>query len=369
MKEKITKRRPIEGHGHFRELLHFQLRDTAQGKCDAFAVFRALVQLLATTYSGGVAMPNLKNGWVSTPEQLSAYVATLRSLIDECGRTQFRLLPTFRITHETTPKMIEQFRNAGAFAGKVFPDTPGSDAVTTNSSGGICRFFDSQLIDTMRAMAAVKMPCLCHCEMPDSSPDTAEQDFIPVVGKWLELVPDLRFGFEHISSRAGVAFVRSAGNNVIATITPQHATQLKRDWCEEHGGNPHNQCKPSMKSVDDREAIIDAVVSGHPRFCYGGDPAAHLEVFKRRGPECKVAYGCFNPHAAVPTFIELLKRRGALERFDDFMSGNFCRFHGIEPPTEMATYVREPLVVPADFHGIVPWRAGETLQWQELVDK
>lgn len=370
MKKKIVIPRPFDGHIHFREWLHFLLEAEAESvvaKQRAFATFHALVVQIAMTYDGAVAMPNLKNGWVSTPEHGRLYVETLKQIIAECGRPQFRLLPTFRITHDTTPEMVAQFHELGIDRGKIYPDDPSKQNVTTHSFGGIHRFMDPQLIEVFRAMARLGMRVLSHNEMPGSHFRVAEQEFIPVVSDWLNAVPDLQFGYEHISTRVGVQFVRSAGANVFATITPQHLTQIEEHWCEDHGGDPNNECKPSMKTEGDREAIVEAAVSGDPQFGFGSDAAPHRAELKERIAGKRVMPGCFNLIAGIPTVIELFEQHGAFDMLPCFTSGNFCRWNGIAEPTEMVTYIREPWMVQNSFHGIINWRAGEELPWRELI--
>lgn len=361
---------PFCGHIHLRQFKHFLLeseRDSPVAWQNAFAIFTALVKLVARAYDGAVAMPNLLDGWVSTPKQAELYRDTLRSIFADCGRLDFRLLPTFRITHQTTPDMIAEFHELGVYRGKVYPDDPTKEGVTTHSFGGIHEFMDPLLIESYSAMAHFGMPVLSHNEMPGAPHRTAEQEFIPIVGEWLERVPNMKFCFEHISSKAGVEFVCSAGPNVFATITPQHMTQIEVNWCEDHGGSPHNECKPSMKTPKDRDMIVEMAITGHPQFGFGSDSAPHRAEKKMREPGKKIMPGCFNVVAGIPTVLDVFgEHDGAYKNLADFTSRNFCRWNKIPDPAQTVTYVYEPCEVPSDFHGIVNWRAGERVGWQRI---
>ena len=61
-----------------------------------------------------------------------------------------------------------------------------------------------------------------------------------------ERLPGLRIVFEHVTTREAVEFVRGAGADVAATVTPQHLL-LNRNALFAGGIRPHHYCLPVLK--------------------------------------------------------------------------------------------------------------------------
>lgn len=77
----------------------------------------------------------------------------------------------------------------------------------------------------LQAMAAAGMPLLVHSEVTDQEVDVFEREaaFVERILKPLvQANPTLKVVMEHITTADGVDFVLSCGDNVAATITPQH---------------------------------------------------------------------------------------------------------------------------------------------------
>ena len=105
----------------------------------------------------------------------------------------------------------------------------------------------------------------------------------------------LQVVMEHITTKNAADFVASAGDNVAASITPQHillnrnalfvvrpatpAVSRQQTWLRylpvQGGLRPHNYCLPVLKREEHREAVLQAAVSGNPRFFLGTDSAPH----------------------------------------------------------------------------------------------
>ena len=92
---------------------------------------------------------------------------------------------------------------------------------------------------------------------------------------------------EHVSTKAGVEAVKQCGPNVRGTITAHHL------WgtVEDAQRDVFNQCKPVMKTADDRLALIRAAFDGSSKFFFGSDSAPH-PIQSKTGKEGAAA-GCF----------------------------------------------------------------------------
>ena len=98
---------------------------------------------------------------------------------------------------------------------------------------------------------------------PTSIPTTAKARSSSVCSAVRRAPPAPRIVLEHVTTRAGVEFVRAAGNRVGATITPQHLL-LNRGAMFKGGLQPHLYCLPVLKRERDRESLIEAATSGLP---------------------------------------------------------------------------------------------------------
>ena len=79
---------------------------------------------------------------------------------------------------------------------------------------------------------------------------------------------------EHLSSRDGVDFVRSAAPQVGGTITPYHMMLTRTDWLG-WGLKPYMYCMPVIKTEPDRLALRKAATSGEACYFLGTDSAPH----------------------------------------------------------------------------------------------
>src|SRR5690606_7924213 len=131
-----------------------------------------------------------------------------------------------------------------------------------------------------------------------------------------QIYPKLRIVFEHITTRQAVEFVRSARAGIGATITPQHLL-LNRTALFAGGIRPHLYCLPVLKTEPDRVALVEAAISGDPRFFLGTDSAPHARHTKEAACGCA---GIFSAHAAIELYAEVFDAAGALDRLEGFAS-------------------------------------------------
>ncbi len=115
-----------------------------------------------------------------------------------------------------------------------------------------------------------------------------EAGFTAILDRIRARFPTLKLTMEHITSRAAVDWVKAQDEHVGASITVHHLFTTVDDvlgYSKASGGlmRVHCGCKPQPKWRDDRAALNEIVLSGHPRFFYGGDDAAHLRGRKESG--------------------------------------------------------------------------------------
>ena len=332
---------------------HLHLRDgAAMGEVVAHS---------ARVFSRAVVMPNLTPP-VRTAADAIAYRQRIVAALPD--RSDFEPLMTLYLTDTTRPEDLREAADAGVAAVKLYPA-----GATTNSAEGVT---DMVRVDQLWPVVAdLGMPLLVHGEVSDPAVDPFDREAVFLDRTLAPLVhhhPRLRVVLEHVSTRAGVDFVRSAGDNVAATVTPHHLL-LDRSALFRGGLDPHVFCHPVLKRSDDREAVAEAVAEGHPRFFLGTDSAPHPRRSKeRRG----AAAGVFNAHAAVELCAEVLETLGVLSRLDAFAGRLGPAFYGVAPAEEAIRLERSTWTVPESYpfgdDRVVPLRAGEPLAWR-VVDE
>jgi len=172
---------------------------------------------------------------------------------------------------------------------------------------------------------------------------------------------------EHITTADAVQFVAGAGDRVAATITAHHLLLNRNDMLA-GGIRPHYYCLPVLKRREHQRALIEAAISGHPRYFLGTDSAPHTTHSKESDCGCA---GTYTAHAALELYAEIFETAGALDRLQDFASSFGADFYGLPRNTQTVTLRREPWQVPRHLplgeESLTPLRAGETVAWK-VVD-
>lgn len=340
--DKITLRRLDDMHCHFRigSLLAEVLPFTAQ-----YA-------------SRGIAMPNTRPRAILTGKDVVLYRDEINRVLDGMAkRPSFEPLMTIEVRDNTTPKMIVEARRAGAIAGKVYPL-----GVTTNSDEGLLDFFSQSISETFWAMEDVGMPLLIHGELDRERTlvTKREEVFLSTLLTLAADFPDLKIILEHVSTRAAVRIVEQLGKNVAATITAHHLCLTLNDVIG-YGMQPHNACNPMPKDFDDRDALIDAAISGNPKFFLGSDTAPH----PRDRKECvRGSCGVFTAPVLPTLLAEIFEQAEHLDRLEDFTSRFGAEFYGLPRNEGNIVLVKREWIVPDQIGSVVPFRAGAKLQWQ-----
>lgn len=331
---------------------HLHLRDDA--------AMQAVVGHSAERFARAIVMPNLKPP-VTTTEQALAYRDRILAALPE--GSAFEPLMTLYLTDNTSPEEIARAKESGAVhAVKLYPA-----GATTNSDSGVTHIHKPEA--ALRAMAELGMPLLVHGEVTEAHVDIfdREAEFLDTVLKpLLEHIPDLKVVAEHITTREMAEFVMHAGDQVAATITPQHL-QLNRNAILVGGIRPHNYCLPVLKRESHREVLVEVATSGSPKFFLGTDSAPHARSAKETACGCA---GMYSAHAAIELYAEVFDQAGTLDKLEGFASLHGADFYGLPRNSDTITLRKESWEVPARYtfgeEELVPYRAGETVGWKML---
>ena len=95
-----------------------------------------------------------------------------------------------------------------------------------------------------------------------------------------------------------------------------------------------------LKRETDRVALLDAVVSGDPRFFLGTDSAPHARRTKEQACGCA---GIYSAHAALELYAEVFEEAGALHRLEAFASEFGPQFYGLPLNEGLITLSRREL--------------------------
>lgn len=321
----------------------------------------ALTHTVAATarqFARAIVMPNLRRPVVDTAGAI-AYRERIFAAVPE--GLQFEPLMTLYLTDSMTPTQVLEAKNSGiVHAVKYYPA-----GATTNSENGVTRI--ENVYPVLEAMAEHKVPLLIHGEVTDTNIDIFDRERVfidTVLGPLATRYPTLKVVLEHITTAHAVAFVRSAGSNIAATVTAHHLLYNRSNMLA-GGIRPHLYCLPILKRDTHQQALIEAVTSGNPRFFLGTDSAPHSRHLKEHPCGCA---GCYTAHAAIELYAEIFEQADALARLEGFASCFGPDFYGLPRNTHQIVLTQEAWTVPADFafgeDKVVPIRAGEQMRWK-----
>jgi dihydroorotase len=329
--------------------MHVHLRDEA--------MLAAVLPDTARRFGRAIVMPNLKPP-VRTVMDAEAYRKRILAALPSALVGRFTPLMTLYLTDNTTSKdIIAAWKSGFVQAVKYYPA-----GATTNSDAGVTYIWDVYRV--LAKMEEVGMPLLLHGEVTDPAVDVFDREAVfidRVLEPLLLKLPRLKVVLEHVTTKQGVGFVKAAGPNVAATITAHHLL-YNRNAMFAGGMRPHFYCLPVLKRESHRQALIEAVTSGDPKFFLGSDSAPHLRAAKESACGCA---GIYTAHAAIELYAEAFELAGALDKLEAFASFHGPDFYGLQRNTETITLRREPWREDS-IHGsgVVPMRAGETIQWK-----
>ncbi len=342
--DRLTLRRPDDWHLHLRD----------------GAMLRAVLPHTARLFGRAIIMPNLTPP-VTTVADAEAYRRRILAALPDGAR--FEPLMTCYLTDGTDPDEVERGFRAGVFtAVKLYPAN-----ATTNSAFGVTAW--ENLRPVLARLEKIGMPLLIHGEEADPAIDIfdREKSFIDnVLEGWMRRDhPALRIVLEHVTTADGVDFVRAAGDNVAATITPHHLVINRNDMLV-GGIRPHLYCLPVAKRERHRLALREAATSGDPGFFLGTDSAPHPVGDKETGCGCA---GIFNAPVAIETYARVFDEDGALDRLEGFASLHGPAFYRLPANEDTITLVRgaetgpEDIAVAGEGGQVRCFLAGEPLGW------
>lgn len=309
-------------------------------------------------FGRGIVMPNLKPP-VTSVAQAKAYHD--RILSHRPSGSDWQPLMVLYLTDNTSPEEIRLAADCGFIYGcKYYPA-----GATTNSDSGVTDLDNINAV--LETMQEVGMVLQLHGEVTDYDIDIFDREAVFIERHLLKLVekfPQLKTVLEHITTSQAAEFVASAGDNIAATITPQHLL-YNRNHMLAGGIRPHLFCLPILKRDIHQKALIKAATSGDKKFFLGTDSAPHTRENKESDCGCA---GCFSHPAAVELYAEVFDQAGALDKFEAFASKNGADFYGLPYNKSSITLRRQswqiPSSLPFENSQIIPLAAGNTLNWK-----
>ncbi len=344
--DKITIRKPDDMHLHLRQ----------------DRILKICAPESAKWFERALIMPNTTTP-INNSERLVNYKKEIEEIIlntkaseKSCGnlntKTDFIPLMSFKLYPGMKEEEIVKLSKAGAVAGKLYPE--GS---TTNSEDGVKSWKDIK--EALSAMSRLGIVLSIHGEKPDSFVLDREKDYLPELFQIIENYPDLKIALEHVSSTEGINAVLNGPETLAATITVHHL-YITLDDLIGAGINPHNFCKPVVKTPRDRQSVRDAALSGNRKFFFGSDSAPHPESSKLKAGGTA---GIFSAPAAIPLLLSFFEKDGSKELLENFISRFGAEFYKLPLNKLSITLERKENKIPERFSDIVPFMAGSSVEW------
>ncbi len=328
---------------------HLHLRDSPY--------LAAVVGDTARQFGRAIVMPNLTPP-ITNCKEAESYRQRILSDLPE--GSEFQPLMTLYLTDNTS---VEDIALANAsdhlFAAKLYPA-----GATTNSDAGVTHI--QKIYPVLEAMQKYQFPLLIHGEATGKHIDIFDREKIFIDSTMQQIrndFPELRIVFEHITTRDAVDFVLAQNDHVAATITPHHLL-INRNAMFEGGIRPHHYCLPVAKREEHRVALLNAATGNSGRFFAGTDSAPHSQTAKESACGCA---GIYSAYCAIELYAEAFELAGDFTHFEAFMSTNGPNFYRLPVNNEQIKLERAAWQVPQslDYAGglLIPFKAGETLQW------
>jgi dihydroorotase len=343
MTQELTLIRPDDWHLHVRD----------------GAALDVVVPHTAAQFARAIIMPNLKPP-VTTAEQALAYKKRILAAVPR--GLAFEPLMTLYLTDNLDPAEIARAKAAGVVACKLYPA-----GATTNSDAGVTDL--RKIYPVLEAMQREGVLLLVHGEVTTSDIDLFDREAVFIERHLMPLrrdFPALKIVMEHITTSEAVQYVSAADSHLAATITVHHLL-YNRNAIFTGGIRPHYYCLPVLKRETHRQALVQAAISGDPRFFLGTDSAPHPAHLKEHATGCA---GCYTAHAAMEMYAEAFDQAGALDKLEGFASLFGADFYGLPRNTDRITLRRENWTPPESYAfgeaELKPLRSGEALPWRLL---
>jgi dihydroorotase len=246
------------------------------------------------------------------------------------------------------------------YAFKLYPA-----GATTNSDSGVADIH--AIYPLLAEFEKLDIPLLVHGETTDTDCDIFDRERVFIDTSLTDITKNfssLRIVLEHVTTSEAVQFVIASGNNIAATITPQHLL-YNRNALLAGGIRPHYYCLPIIKREKHRLALVKAATSGNPKFFLGTDSAPHITSLKEDSCGCA---GCYSAYAALELYAEIFERAEALNKLEGFASFFGADFYRLPRNSDTVTLEKTTWSIPL-FYGendntVTPLKAGEELSWK-----
>ena len=305
MSNRLTIRRPDDWHLHLRD----------------GAVLRAVLPETTRHFARAIVMPNLVPPVVTFADARAYHARIIQALP---AGAQFTPLMTLYLTETTDADDVAAAAASGlVHAVKLYPA-----GATTNSHAGVRDFAAVQPV--LDRMARIGLPLCVHGEVTDPTVDIFDREAVfldRVLAPLRARTPGLRVVMEHVTTAEGLAYVRSAGPDMAATITTHHLI-LNRNHILSGGIRPHYYCLPVAKREHHRLALRAAATGGEACFFLGTDSAPHVDALKEHACGCA---GCFTATNTMQILAQVFEDESALDRLEGFTSLHGATFYGMTP--------------------------------------
>jgi dihydroorotase len=333
---------------------HLHLRDSPQ--------LESVVGDTARQFSRAIVMPNLDPPVISC-EQALAYRERILSALP--ARHPFQPLMTLYLTDNTGVEEIKQASSSDSiFAVKLYPA-----GATTNSDAGVTDI--GKIYPVLEAMQKLQLPLLVHGEATGDAVDVFDREkrFIDAsLDSIRKDFPQLPVVFEHITTTDAVEYVTSQDDKLAATITPHHLL-INRNAMFSNGFRPHHYCLPVAKREEHRQSLLSAASSGSTKFFAGTDSAPHSRQAKEAACGCA---GIYSAYCAIELYAEAFELQQDFTHFEAFMSLNGPAFYRLPVNKDSINLEKSAWTVPDSLpfaqQSLIPFKAGETLQWKIVDD-
>ncbi|MGB5791288.1 dihydroorotase [Poseidonibacter sp.] len=323
--------------------MHLHLRDGD--------MLKLVGPLTSNTFSGALIMPNLVPP-VTTKEALLDYKQRIK---EACSGDDFEPYVTLFFQTTYSYDFLKDVKD-DIIGIKLYPA-----GITTNSQTGVSSMDVEVLRPTLEAMSKLGIPLCIHGETNGFVMDR-EKEFMPIYESIASAFPDLKIIMEHITTKDAIDLLDKY-DNLYATVTLHHLLITLDDVA---GGalQPHLFCKPIAKRPEDRTALLNTALKGHPKLMFGSDSAPHP---KHKKECCGCAAGVFTSPIALQVLTELFDKYQSLDNLNAFVSLNAQKFYGLKPVKKTIKLVKKDFEVPSIYEykdeNVVPMYAGETIAW------
>jgi len=302
--EQIEIIKPDDWHVHFRDN----------------EILKAVVPETSRHFARSIVMPNLVPP-ILNAKQAIEYKNRIKKAIP--ARDKFEPLMTIYLTEETNKNELKKaYKDGVVFAVKLYPA-----GATTNSESGVKDI--KKVMSILEMMAEIGMPLLIHGEVTDKDVDIFDREKVFIDEKLdfiCREISNLKITLEHITTKEATQYVKEGNKNLAASITPHHLA-LNRNALFVGGIRPHNYCLPILKRETHRKTLLQAALSGNPKFFLGTDTAPHLTKDKESACGCA---GVFNATYCLSILAQLFDNENSLHSLEKFISINGANHYNLK---------------------------------------